>query len=154
MLEWWCPWFEELTLGFVKEEGLTKVTLGFRIHHFPYPSIASQSKKPLRSLSLSHTHTHTKKKQFYIITHLPSFSLSPFVTPRPPTRSQKITRNSFKDHRLAPQITTGFSSVLRPRLHTTWETSQRVTIQYYSSASTLNCEVLKSELPKKKVHLW
>jgi len=39
------------------------------------------------------------------------------VTARPIPGSRTIIRNGFKDRRLAPQITTTFSNMLRPRSH-------------------------------------
>jgi len=43
-----------------------------------------------------------------------------------PSRVGVVTRNSFKNRRLAPQITISLSGVLRPRSHAAWETSQEV----------------------------
>ena len=66
-----------------------------------------------------------------------------------------LTNNGFKDRRLAPQISTSLSGVLRPYSHTARETSQEVTYpKIASQQARLTVEFLRVDFPKKKVHLW
>jgi len=66
-----------------------------------------------------------------------------------------FTNNGFKDRRLAPQITTNLSNVLRPHSHAAWETSQEVTHPKIApQQARLTVEFLRVGFPKRKVHLW
>jgi len=58
--------------------------------------------------------------------HCRRLALTPSVMPRPLSVAGP-TNNSFKDRRLAPQITTSLSGVLRPHTHAACETFQEVT---------------------------
>jgi len=70
---------------------------------------------------------------------------------RPLARSQTVTRNGLNDCRLALQIIMSFFGMLR-LIHTpSTNFLGGHPSQDYSTTSTRNCGVLKSELPKKKV---
>jgi len=63
--------------------------------------------------------------------------------------------NSFKDCRLAPQITTSLSGVFGPHSHANWETSQEVIHHKISPQQVcLTVKFFKVGFLKRKVHLW
>ena len=82
---------------------------------------------------LSNSHFHEIWHKNLLDNYRPHFMLwsraylSPPVTPRPLLGPRIVTRNDFKNHRLAPQITISFSSMLRPLSHAAQKTSQEVT---------------------------
>jgi len=66
-----------------------------------------------------------------------------------------LTNNGFKDHRLAPQITTSLSGMLRPHSHAAWEIFEEFTHPKIApQQARLIVEFLRVGFPKRKVHLW
>ena len=65
-----------------------------------------------------------------------------------------LTNNSFKDRRLASQITTSLSGMLRPRSHSAQETFQKVIHRKIAPQQThLTVKFLRVDFPKRKVHI-